>query len=262
MKKIILLIAFTITSLTNDSFDRKNRQVFYAGENLVYSVSFFGIDLGRITMSILYDSTDSDGKKIIVAKSDLMSNNDIPYVKLDGDFYTFMNGKMTQSEKFLSFRNGTNDTLYQESFYDYENDIMKFVEYRSDKKFNEMDLEIGTKYSDGTSLYYLARNFAGLGRRIKVPTMIDTNKGLTILNLGKEVKEVEIDAVDYPISTVYMDGEALWEGIYGLKGIFKGWFSNDEAAIPIIAEMNVYVGNVKIELIEWERGDWQPPKFE
>lgn len=260
MKKI-LIILLALTVFSNDKFDRKNRQVFHAGEELVYNVSFFGIDLGKITMSILYDSTASDGR-IIVAKSDLLSSDDIPYVNLDTDFYTFMNSKMTQSNKFVSFKNDKKDTLYLETWYDYDKNNMKFIEFNNGKKFNESDIELGTKYVDGTSLYYLARQYAGLGRRIKVPTMIDTNKGVTILNLGKEVEEVKIDAVDYKVSTVYMDGEALWEGIYGLKGQFKGWFSNDEAAIPIIAEMNVYVGKVDIELIEWKRGEWQPPKVE
>ena len=262
MKKYILII-FALAALSNDKFSLKNRNVDFPGENLKYSVSFLGINLGTIGMSVLYDSTSSeDGKKIIVAKSDLLSNDDIPYVKLDADFYTFMNNKMTHSNKFISFKNDKEDTLYQESWYDYVDSNLKFIEFKKNKQLNEANIKLGTKYVDGTALYYLARRYAGIGRTIKVPTMIDTNKGLTILNLGKKEKKVEIDALDYPISTVYMDGEALWEGIYGLKGQFKGWFSNDEAAIPIVAEMNVYVGKVRIELIEWTRGDWQPPKYE
>jgi len=48
-------------------------------------------------------------------------------------------------------------------------------------------------------------------------------------------------------------------GNYGLSGKFEGWFSDDDAHIPIKAKMNVYVGSVVIELVKWKRGSWNPP---
>ena len=45
-----------------------------------------------------------------------------------------------------------------------------------------------------------------------------------------------------------------------LKGSFEGWFSDDEARIPIVSKMNVYVGNVVIELVKWKRPGWVPPR--
>jgi hypothetical protein len=46
-----------------------------------------------------------------------------------------------------------------------------------------------------------------------------------------------------------------------LTGYFQGWFSNDETFIPIVAEMKVIIGNVKLELVKWNRKGWNPPEY-
>jgi hypothetical protein len=51
-----------------------------------------------------------------------------------------------------------------------------------------------------------------------------------------------------------------FSGIYGLTGPFEGWFSNDDARVPIRANMEVMLGSVKVELIGWNRGGWNPPR--
>jgi hypothetical protein len=71
---------------------------------------------------------------------------------------------------------------------------------------------------------------------------------------------VEIDALDYEIRTVHFQGEANWTGVYGITGKFDGWFSDDEARVPIRAKMKLYVGNADIELVRWKRPGWTPPK--
>ena len=40
---------------------------------------------------------------------------------------------------------------------------------------------------------------------------------------------------------------------------FQGFFSDDEAAVPIRAEAKVIVGSIVVELEEWERPGWIPP---
>lgn len=255
MKKIILLILILITV----SIAGNNKVINYKGEYLKYRVSFLGLTLGTIETSI-YRDTIIDGKKIVIGGSYIKSSDGIPFVSLESDFKSFMNEKITHTTRFISNKIEDDGDLYQESIYDYDEGTLTFNEFKAEKKFNQKIVDIENKFNDGTSLFFFARKYSGIGRTIKVPTMIDTLPGVTIINFTQDEKEVEVDAIDYPVSTIYLDGEALWDGIYGLSGKFKGWFSNDEASIPIRAEMNVYVGSVVIELVEWKRGDWQPPK--
>ena len=72
---------------------------------------------------------------------------------------------------------------------------------------------------------------------------------------GALVGVIEINASSYPIKSLYFNGTANWTGIYGLTGKFEGWFSDDEARIPVKAKMKLYVGNANIELVKWSRGN-------
>jgi hypothetical protein len=63
------------------------------------------------------------------------------------------------------------------------------------------------------------------------------------------------------VKTYYLSGSADWKALYGLGGKFEGWFSADEARVPIFAKMNVYIGNIEIELKSWKRNNWFPPKY-
>jgi hypothetical protein len=71
---------------------------------------------------------------------------------------------------------------------------------------------------------------------------------------------VEVDAIDYPVDVVHFDGHLDFVGIFGLTGGFEGWFSNDEARVPIMAKMKVLIGSVTVELMKWNRQGWTPPR--
>jgi hypothetical protein len=73
-------------------------------------------------------------------------------------------------------------------------------------------------------------------------------------------ESVLIDAVDYEIDCRRLDGKTDFVSVYGLTGDFEGWFSNDEARVPILAKMKVILGSVTIELMAWNRTGWKPPK--
>lgn len=143
-----------------------------------------------------------------------------------------------------------------------------FVEYGRTNNKNSVEfiiekidtVIIQEKTQDGLSLLFFARANVRKGTEVKVPTMINSTKGLTILNFYQKRTEVEIDAVEYPIDVIEFDGQALFKGIFGLTGPFKGWFSNDSAQIPIRAKMSVILGSINIELIKWSRDNWMPSK--
>jgi hypothetical protein len=66
--------------------------------------------------------------------------------------------------------------------------------------------------------------------------------------------------VEYPVDVVKFEGVAEFKGIFGLTGEFTGWFSNDDARVPIKANMEVIIGSVTIELMQWKRAGWLPPR--
>jgi hypothetical protein len=102
----------------------------------------------------------------------------------------------------------------------------------------------------------------GTNKSENVPCFVNEKYVTTKINFYTDIQRVEIDAEDYDIACLRLDGRMDFISIYGLTGYFEGWFSNDEASIPIVAKMKVFLGNVKLELKQWKREGWKPPKYQ
>jgi hypothetical protein len=152
--------------------------------------------------------------------------------------------------------------MYDKYIFDYPNQNVTMEKFKANKLSNKRVLKTAKKWNDGSSLYFLARQMLRSKKSIKVPTIIMDDTVSTSINFIAKPEVIEIDAASYPIKTLYFNGTADWTGIYGLTGKFEGWFSDDEARVPIRAKMKLYVGNANIELIKWTRPSWQPPKAE
>jgi hypothetical protein len=114
---------------------------------------------------------------------------------------------------------------------------------------------------DGLSIFYYARMNLGTKKSVNVPCFVNEKYENTKINFYTDVQKAEIDAVNYDVSCLRLDGNMNFISIYGLTGYFEGWFSNDGASIPIVAKMQVFLGNVKLELKQWKREGWNPPKY-
>lgn len=255
---VLLLLIFSNES----AYTAESRSVVYPGEVLTYEVSFLGIKLGKVIVET-YEDEMYNGEIVHRSKVFMDSYDNIPYVSLHAVFESWIDKSLSFSHKFVANRKIEDDKWeYYLLNFNYDENNFHLQKWIKDEKIFEKNLEFDKKCNDGSSLFFLARQYTRLGRTARIPTMIDKTINYTVINFRNEQKIIEIDAVDYPINTIYFDGTAEWEGIYGMSGNFEGWFSNDDARIPIQAKVNVYVGSVKIELIEWKRGGWMPPRAE
>ena len=251
---IVLVLTFTSAMYAGP------KDYMQVGERLKYEVSFLGVNLGTIEMTT-DGSEDYNGNKIYKVQADIQTYDGIPFVDLKATFNSWADASMNFSHKFTSnMKKGDEKWEYQQLLMDYDKMNLNIKIWENKELQDEKDIKLTQKINDGSSLFFLARQYTGLKRSIKVPTVIDGQLFDTKLNFRNKVESVDIDKVDYPIRTKYFDGQADWEGLYGLSGRFEGWFSDDDASVPILAKMNVYVGKVNIELIEWTRKGWTPPK--
>ncbi|MFA5512241.1 MAG: DUF3108 domain-containing protein [Candidatus Kapaibacterium sp.] len=258
MKYFLAITAFMLISFSESVFSQS--KVIFPGEYIEYEVSFLGVKLGNI--SITSESlVDFKGKKVFKAKAEMKSNPGIPFVSLHAFFDSWMDTRLTNSYEFVGSTKGDEGIWEKEIFYmEYDKNLITYEKSVKGVVQETKPIQFDKKVVDGCALFFFARQYTDIKRTIKVPTVIATGISYTHLNFHGTKSSTNIGSVKYPIKTLYFDGRAEWEGIYGLKGFFKGWFSDDEARVPIKAQMNVYVGNVDIELIKWKRGDWVPPK--
>lgn len=230
------------------------------GEDLTYRVSYLNITLGTIR-TVTEQTTTLNGQKAYKVKVYIDSHPNIPFVSLHSVYESWMDATATYSMQFVANTEVENKRIEVDKYlFDYPNRKLTMEKYRENKLVKSKNFDIRKRFNDGSSLLFAARSLLLSKKSLRMPTVIMEDTVSTVVNFNGKQENVSIDAVPYPIRTTYLNGEANWTGIYGLSGRFEGWFSDDEARIPVKAKMKVYVGSVTIELQKWRRGSWQPPK--
>jgi len=249
---------FIVIALLLSTLPLKAQNIFLANEYLEYEVSFIGIKLGSIIVETIGSET-VDGKLTYNAKCKMDSYSGIPFVDLHAIYSSWMDKSIAFSHKFVGNVKWSEGWDHNKIFFDYEKKKITNKHWLNDSMITNDSFDNEKKMNDGCSLFFFARQYANLKKTVHVPTFIDGVFSTKINFLGKG-DPVKIDAINYSVKTLYLDGKTNWQGVYGLTGSFEGWFTDDEARIPIKAYMNVYVGKVLIELKKYKREGWKPPK--
>jgi len=260
MKFRFLILSLLLVSIGLFSAQSQTKIIMQPGEELEYEVSFFNIKLGKIKI-VTEQITDYRGNQVYRAKSYMESYSGIPFVDLKAIYSSWIDTTISFSHRFEgSLKLDADRWAFQKILFNYDENLIYNEKYEDKVLIEKLTTPTTRKINDGLSLFFLARQYTNMKRSVKVPTLMDTKIGTSYLNFHGKKENVQIPAIKYPVKTIYFDGRADWEGVYGLSGKFEGWFSDDDARVPIRAKMNVYVGNVVIELIRWKRDGWTPPR--
>lgn len=239
-------------------FSEKKMQV---GEELTYVVSYSFIKLGEIKL-IVKDKREIKGKTYYSTVAYINSYNGIPFVSLHQIYESRINPEYA-SEFFRGTVKHEEYSTFTEYNFNYKDSKIKIKKGKISpyQLWTDSTSYLNQKMQDGLSIFYYARMNLGTKKSVNVPCFVNEKYEYTKINFYTEVQKAEVDAVDYDIACLRLDGNMDFVSIYGLTGYFEGWFSNDEASIPIVAKMKVFVGNVKLELKQWKREGWTPPKY-
>ena len=247
-------------SVYQTTWESNDSVMFQVGEELTYNVSYTIFDLGQIRIKIADKEVDNGTTKY-TAIAYIDTYKGIPFVDLHTIYETKLQSPV-YSEWFRA-RTKQDGKWYAITYdIDYSKRQMDISEgeFGSTNITKKQSVTLDTIYQDGLSLFYFARANVKNHKTINVPTIIQEQKVSTQLNFMNEITTQEIDAVKYPIDVVHFTGRADFVGVYGMSGDFEGWFSNDDASVPIVAKMKVLIGNIRIELMKWKRDGWTPPQ--
>lgn len=234
------------------------------GEELEYKVSYSFFNIGTIRTKVI-SKEERDGRTVYKSRTFIDSNPSLSWlVNLHIQFYSEMDGSV-YSYYWVMEDSSKKEINFKRLRFDYENNrafLERGKKLPTEEKVESLDTVAITDHcQDGLSLFFYAREHVREKNQVRVPTLIEDKQVYTYINFMNRRTDAEADAVDYDVDVVEFDGKADYVGIFGLTGGFRGWFSNDDAQVPILARMNVILGSIKIQLVRWNRPGWQPPRY-
>src|ERR1041385_6087264 len=250
---------------TTSNLAQCDSSIICPGEELTYEVSWWVFRLGQIRLKIL-DPTFNDKQIHHNAVAYIDSYDDVPFVDLHAIDHTEMSNEF-YSLGFRFFEKKKDRWLSEKSSYDKQNKRLIIekgwqaeVQSPIEGPLTYDTLSVKENpFHDGLSILFFARANIHRNQTVQVPTIVYGKIGRTIFEHRNTKTTLGVDAFDHPVRVVELEGRAKFEGLLGMTGDFKGWFSDDIAAIPIKAELQVVLGSVTLELKSWKRKDWKPP---
>jgi hypothetical protein len=246
------------------SVDPSGRRSLMVGEELEYRVSYSFFDIGIVKTRVT-DRWEKNGR--VIYRAEILMDSS-PGLRWLVDLHIRFQGTMDDepySYTWVSEDSTSSGVEFRTMDFDYGRSKMYYAWGRrpphgSNSVSGRDTVPVRDRALDGMSLYYFARENVRQPRSWRLPTFVDNKEATTEIHFRDKREEIDIDAVDYPVRTVWFDGSAKFVGVFGLTGGFEGWFSDDEARIPIVGRLKVILGSVKVELISWKRGSWTPPR--
>ncbi len=229
------------------------------GEELVYNVRYAFIDLGQVRIRT-GKNVKSDGSVTVQTKGFIDSYDGVPFADLHATYESWIDTAIF-TRRFVGKAKDSDEWRFSRYVFDYEQVRVLMESGKKDTIVSQRDtMTITPPMQDGLSLLFSARKHVHSRRAMNIPAIIERKNVNTYINFTGKRTSVEIDAVEYPIDVIEFEGIAEFVGIFGLTGDFEGWFSNDNARVPIMANMKVIIGSITLELMEWKRAGWAPPR--
>lgn len=220
-------------------------------EVFTYEVRFSIFKLGEVETTIVKDTT-YQGKKAWWLRTIITSNSKIPFVgKEENHYNTFMVETDSLPHTVLYWTDNVDEGEFNEERYqfDYENEKVYYFK----KGTAEDTLALTEPSSSGQLIFYYSRLFAGTDNDYRLPVYLEREKGYIDGTNRSEIEMREFKAFEDPVKTFYSEGDADIDGPFGFRGKYKAWYIADDLRVPAEAHAKVWLGNVKVRLIDYKK---------
>ena len=230
------------------------------GEEFTYIVKYAFLNLGELRI-VVYEKDTIDSKIIYKSIIYIDSYEGLPFVDMHQVYESWFDSTF-QPIYFQAFMYYEEEVSYTK-YYFKEDNIVHILKGKMHLEKASLDtvVYLDRNYQDGLSILFFTRFYTNSTESLLVPCFINEDTASTIINYYYDQEQVSIDAINYEIDCIRIDGKALFTGIFGLSGYFEGWFTKDAYRVPVAAELEVMIGHITIELMDWNKTKWQPPEF-
>lgn len=219
-------------------------------EVFTYEVRYSLFKLGEVKVETMGD-TLYNGQQAQYLRTIITSNPGIPFVGREENHY---NTIFTQTDSLphtlVYWTDNVDEEEYDETRYIYDYEAGQVYMREGEDRDT---LAIEEPASSGQLIFHLGRLFAGTENDFTIPVYLNLAKGYISVNntLKKEMRKYK--AFDQPVVTYYGEGESTIDGPFGFRGDFKSWYLGDDLRVPLEAHVKVWLGNVRIKLIDYKK---------
>jgi len=250
---IALAVVFTVQVPAQEE---GTRRPFQSGEVLQYKVKWSFIRLG--TVVIRQELTNPDDPSTFCVRMTVRSAQGLPFINVHFINQTIL-WKYQPSVRTEMIVSGDDETVRTSYIYDSTIGQVIMIDSAQGKLVRRESIPSAIPCFDALGLLMMARIFSGSGDTLSLATLNDYKISQTDIMFTDEVEHLDVDASETPIRCRRFEGNAQWEGssFAGMTGAFRGWISDDEASVPVRAEVGIFLGSVVLELEQYERS----PRF-
>ncbi|MBD3225135.1 MAG: DUF3108 domain-containing protein [Caldithrix sp.] len=255
---ILMLLVLSAAYISAD--DQPQPLRLNIGEEYTYGVKWGFARLGTLKI-LMEDTVFINDERMYKIKFKMDSNPLLFFVNIHSIFESYLDDNF-RLHKLISHEE-VNDTLYKANYqFNYDKGFIDVLYQEINDTTQTIDrrFPLTENMFGSVALVFYARANAYQSRIDTVTAFHETRQGKVLIRFKGEGESIEIDALDHAMQTYYIDGEIFMQGIAGVTGPFKGWFSRDDRRIPLKAELKVFIGSVKVELEDWTK--WNPPKMQ
>lgn len=256
--KLLLLIFLPLTLQAQDSlltYEHADRaptesELLKWHEVFTYEVRYSLFKLGEVKVEMMGD-TLYEGKQAQYLRTIITSNPGIPFVGREENHY---NTIFTQTDSLphtlVYWTDNVDDEEYDDTRYIYDYEAGKVL-MRDQENIDTLAIE--EPASSGQLIFHLGRLFAGTENDFTIPIYLNLEKGYISVDNTLKKESRTYKAFDEPVETYYGEGESTIDGPFGFRGEFKSWYLADDLRVPLEAHVKVWLGNVRIKLIDYKK---------
>ena len=210
----------------------------YRGKWGLLSLGRLDIEIGQLTVI--------GGQECIPISYHIQSNPFLMVIKIDDLYQAYVTPDMQRTLRYDMRVRETWWKYDRQCIMDSENGRLVQRVIENDGRIRNIEQELPANLIDGTSLLFYARTLVRDRRSSRAITLIDYNFAWTNIEFTGKKEKIKIVGVKREAWVV--NGSADYTGIAGMSGSFKGWFSDDEDALPLKAMFKIFIGSVKLFL--------------
>jgi hypothetical protein len=257
---LVILVTVSTVSLAVAQ-PAARRSVFMPGETLQYKVKWGFFRLG--TVVITQQPCDSRKAEPRLLSMSVHSASGLPFISVHflNSSFKSPNALWVSEETIITGEDSSDRTTYWQ-------DTAAKMLYRTRTTKGCDNFSFDSSHVDGLSydalgLLMMARLYAATNQTIALPTLNEFAVKETEITFTNEMEELDVAACDTPVRCRRIEGNAKWVGnsFAGMKGPFTGWISDDDASLPLRAELKIFLGSIVLELESTNRLDWGPRKL-